>query len=100
MHSGSAKLSYWLPVFFVLGLLFSIGIAYFGSLLGLIVYALYFMAVSIDSFIKNKKVGLALLSIVSTFIQFLGYGIGFLKSIFRLYVQGKGIKEAFPAMFA
>jgi len=100
MHSGSAKLSYWLPAFFVLGLLFSIGIAYFGSPLGLMVYALYFMAVSIDSFIKNKKVGLALLSIVSTFIQFLGYGIGFLKSIFRLYIQGKGIKEAFPAMFA
>ncbi len=100
MHSGSSKISYWLPTIFDLGLLISVVLAYLGSLMGLMVYALYFIAIVIDSYLKNKNIVVALLSIVSTFIQFLGYGIGFLKSIFRLYIQGKSIKEAFPAMFA
>ena len=99
MHHGSAKVSYWLPSFFVLGILTSFIIWYFGSVLGMLVYALYFLAVAIDSYIKNKKIGIALSSILATFIQFLGYGTGYLRSVYRLYFQGKGIKEAFPGMF-
>ena len=100
MHPGSAKLSYWLPSFFVLGMLSSFVIWYFGSLLGILVYALYFLAVAIDSYIKNQKLGIALSSILATFIQFLGYGTGYLRSVYRLYFQRKGTKEAFPGMFA
>ena len=99
MHKGSSKLSYWLPTIFVLGLLISIVLAYLGTLLGLMVFALYFIGITIDSYSKNKNIVVALLSIVSTCIQFLGYGIGFFKSIFRLYIQRKGIKETFPGMF-
>lgn len=100
MHPGSAKLSYWLPSFFLLGMLSAFGMWYFGSVLGLLVYALYFLAVAADSYVKNKKIGIALSSILATFIQFMGYGSGYLRSVYRLYFQRKGIKEAFPGMFA
>jgi len=99
MHPGTAKLSYWLPSFFVLGLCASAVIWYLGSPLGFLMYALYFLAIAIDSFIKNKKIGIALSSIFATFIQFLGYGTGFLRSVYRLHVQRKDVKEAFPGMF-
>ena len=49
---------------------------------------------------KNKKIAIALSSVMAAFIQFLGYGTGFLRSVYRLYFQRKGIKEAFPRMFA
>jgi len=99
MHPGSAKLSYWLPSFFVLGLLSSLVIWYFGSLLGFLIYGLYFLAISIDSFVKNKSIAIALSSVLAAFIQFSGYGSGFLRSVYKLYFQRKGIKEAFPGMF-
>ncbi len=100
MHPGSAKLSYWLPSFFVMGLLASFIFWYLGSPLGFLVYAIYFLAISIDSYVKNKNLVVAFLSIVATFIQFLGYGSGFLKSVYKLYIQRKDFKEAFPGMFA
>lgn len=100
MHPGSAKLNYWFPSFFVLGLFSSLVIWYFFSPLGFLIYALYFLAISIDSFVKNKKIAIALSSVMAAFIQFLGYGTGFLRSVYRLYFQRKGIKEAFPGMFA
>ncbi|MDN3644355.1 glycosyltransferase [Lutimonas halocynthiae] len=100
MHPGSAKLNYWLPSFFVLGLLSSMVIWYFFSPIGFLIYALYFLAILIDSFVKNKKIAIALSSVMAAFIQFLGYGTGFLRSVYRLYFQRKGIKEAFPGMFA
>jgi len=99
MHPGSAKLSYWLPSFFVLGLLSSLIIWYFGSPLGFLIFGLYFLAVSIDSFVKNKNIAIALSSVLAALIQFLGYGSGFLRSVYRLYFQRKGIREAFPGMF-
>ena len=99
MHPGSAKLSYWLPSFFVLGLLSSLIIWYFVSPLGFLIYGLYFLAVSIDSFVKNKNIAIALSSVLAALIQFLGYGSGFLRSVYRLYFQRKGIREAFPGMF-
>ena len=35
-----------------------------------------------DSLFQNKSLYVAFLSIISTFIQFLGYGLGFLESKF------------------
>jgi hypothetical protein len=47
---------------------------------GLIV--IYFAALFLDAAIKNKKISVAALSIVTTLIQFTGYGLGFLKGLF------------------
>ena len=90
MHPGSAKLNYWLPSFFVLGLLSSMVIWYFFSPLGFLIYALYFLAILIDSFAKNKKIAIALSSVVAAFIQFLGYGTGFLRSVLQTLCSTQG----------
>jgi len=40
-----------------------------------------------------------LLSIFATLVQFFGYGIGFLRSVFRLNILNKTKEVTFPKMF-
>ncbi|MGI9532063.1 glycosyltransferase [Lutimonas sp.] len=100
MHPGSAKFSYWLPSLFVLGFMLSILMSFTGMLLGIYVYSFYFVCIIIDSYIKNKSIAVGFLSLLSSFTQFFGYGLGYLRTVFRLYIQRKEPRDAFPGMFA
>jgi hypothetical protein len=51
---------------------------FFGTPLFTWLFAIYFTGIFIDSFIKNKNILVALVSIVTTLIQFAGYGLGFI----------------------
>jgi len=81
-YPGTAKITYWFPilftVFFVASLLFFL----LGFKLPIYLFVIYFVALFIDSFIKNKKISVATLSVVTTLIQFTGYGLGFLTGLF------------------
>lgn len=80
-HPKTAKITYWFPSVFITGLWGGILCAFFGNLSLLSCYFLYFLGLVIDATIKNGvKVGV--LSILTTCTQFLGYGLGFLKSQF------------------
>ena len=100
MHPGTARATYVFPSLFVLGLIASIFLAFFGHPYFLIAFALYFLAVLLDSTIRNSNVFVGLLSCLAVLVQFLGYGTGFLRSVFRMRVQGKSTHETFPGMFA
>jgi hypothetical protein len=43
---------------------------------------MYFSIIFIDASIKNKSIQVGFLSIISTIVQFVGYGSGFLSGIF------------------
>jgi hypothetical protein len=73
---------------------------YFGFPYGILIFALYTLMVLIDAFSKTKSVAVSFKSVLAVYVQFFGYGLGFLRSVFRLYVQGKDIRTAFPGMFA
>lgn len=100
MYSGSSKLSYWLPSLFVLGFFAACILLYFGFPYGIMIFALYTLMVIVDAFSKTKSVVVSFKSVLAVYTQFFGYGLGFLRSVFRLYVQGKDIRTAFPGMFA
>lgn len=100
MHHGSSKLSYWLPSLFVLGCFAACLLLYFGFNYGIMIIALYTLIVIIDSFSKTKNVAVAFKSVFAVYAQFFGYGLGFLRSVFRLYIQGRDVRTAFPGMFA
>jgi glycosyltransferase involved in cell wall biosynthesis len=78
-YPGTAKITFWFPSLFLLALV--------GSLLFLIVdlrvfavmFGLYFILIFIDSLFKNKNIAVAFTSIITTLIQFGGYGLGFIK---------------------
>ena len=73
---------------------------YFGFVSGILLYGAYTLGILIDSFYKTKNVLVALKSVVAVYVQFFGYGLGYLRSIIRLYIQGKDVRSAFPGMFS
>lgn len=100
MHPGTGKPGYWLPSFFVIGIFVAAVLFYFDFYAPLMIYGLYLIAVGLDSMVKNKSLMVGFLSIFAVMIQFFGYGSGFLRSIYRLYLLRKTVPQAFPGMFS
>ena len=80
-YPTTSKLTYWFPSLFIIGFDISIVFALFGYDLFIKVYFIYFLLLLIDSFFRNG-LKVALLSVITSFTQFLGYGLGFMKSMF------------------
>ena len=100
MHPGSFKLSYWLPTLFLIGFMASFLLLYFEIIIGALVFLLYTLAILLDAFLKTKSTTVAFNSILAVYVQFFGYGSGYLRSFFRLYIRRMDVRTAFPGMFA
>ena len=99
-HPSTKKITYWFPSIFMLGLILALIVSLaFNNYLLLGCYGLYFMAIFIHSLLLNKHLGIAFMSIIAVFIQFFGYGYGFLKSNFKLATSSKRPEEVFPKLF-
>lgn len=98
-HPKTAKMTYWFPTMFCLGFFAACVFWYFGILLPLLLYALYFGLIFLDSLIKNRSLAIAILSLVAVCIQFAGYGFGFLKSTIFVTFSKKKAEELFPQLF-
>jgi len=98
-HPNTAKITYWFPSIFIIGFLAAAACLLIGIKLPIIIYAIYFSLVFIDALFQNKSIPIAIYSIYATFIQFLGYGLGFLHSFIKLHILKKSIKDTFPKMF-
>ena len=91
-HSGKArvvlkkkypetfKLVHLLPAAFVVGNLLLLMLAIFCSWLWLLPLAAYVLMVFFDSWLKNKSMKVALLSVPAAYCQLFGYGNGFLEA--------------------
>lgn len=107
MHPGSAKITYWFPSLFILGLLLAVFLFFNENNLLLNFYGVYFAVIFIDAIYKNwceslfcmKSFIIGIYAIVATLVQFLGYGIGFLRSSFRLDILNRSKENTFPRMF-
>jgi len=82
-YPGTAKITYWFPILFIVFFMASIVFLFFGFMIPAALFVIYFVALILDSLLKNKNISVAALSIVTTLIQFTGYGIGFVKGLFR-----------------
>lgn len=80
-YPASKKLTFWLPSLFIVGFTASLLLFLFDYVELFSFYYLYFIAVFIHaSFVNNFRVGF--LTVLTTFIQMFGYGLGFLVSQF------------------
>jgi glycosyltransferase involved in cell wall biosynthesis len=94
-HSGEArvvlknkypetfKLVHLLPAAFVVGTLILVMLGIFHHWLWLLPILLYAVLVFVDSYIKNKNLKVALLSVPASFCQLFGYGLGFLGAAYK-----------------
>ncbi|NNK19338.1 MAG: glycosyltransferase [Maribacter sp.] len=98
-HPGTAKITYWFPAIFCLGFITALILLSLKIVLPLVLYVIYFGLVFLDSWVKNKNLSVALLSIIAICIQFVGYGFGFLKSSFWINFSSKKPETLFPKLF-
>lgn len=96
LHKNALKLVFLLPVCFVLGniLLVLLSII-FQNALFLLPIAIYILAIFIESFIKNKSIKIAFLSIATSYIQLFGYGFGFLDELMTCRASKAAQEEAY-----
>lgn len=81
-YPETAKITYWFPSLFILGLDLSLIALLFGYWLGIALYVIYLGFLFVDALFQTKNLRVALLSIVTSMTQFMGYGLGFLESQF------------------
>lgn len=85
LYPGQRKLVYTLPALFVVAVVL--------MLAGMVVtpwtiapLVVYIAAIFVVSWVLNKSLSIALLSIVASLIQLIGYGTGFIKSFVSRYI--------------
>ncbi|RPD99865.1 glycosyltransferase [Aureibaculum marinum] len=99
LHPKTAKITYWFPAVFVVGFITSLMAVLFHFNWFVYAFVCYFLIMFIDTFVKNKNIIVAFLSIWASLVMFFGYGLGFLRSTIRISILLKPIELAFPSMF-
>ena len=99
LHKNTLKPVHFLPALFTIGypLLLILGI--FVHKIFLYLFFAFPAIIFIDSLIKMKSIKVALLSIVSSFIQLTGYGTGFIKAFWKRIILKKGAFHNFVKNF-
>jgi hypothetical protein len=81
-YPKTAKITYWFPSLFIIGFDISCIAAIFGYWQLVVVYGVYAVLIFVDALVQNKNIMVAFLSVITSFTQHLGYGLGFLESKF------------------
>jgi GT2 family glycosyltransferase len=90
LHPGSLKLIHLFPAAFALGNILCITLSFlFLQIWTLLPVGIYILAIFIESWIKNKKLHIAFMSIFTSYVQLFGYGFGFLSE----WLTGKASKS-------
>lgn len=97
-YPGTIKVVHFLPSLFVLFCIFVVIAAYFLPFI-ILLPLLYSLIIFIDSFTENGNLQVALLSVIAAFVQLTGYGLGFLKAIWRRKILKQGEFISFEKTF-
>lgn len=97
LHKGSLKIVHLLPMFFVLGnvLLVLLGLVFLNPWF-LLPIGIYILAIFVESLMKNGSVKIAFLSILTSYTQLFGFGIGFMGEL----LTGKAGKKKQEELYA
>jgi glycosyltransferase involved in cell wall biosynthesis len=94
-----SKLTFWFPTLFILGLDLALVLMFFKLYFPVFAYVFYFFLIFISSLFETKNLKIAFYSIIATFIQFYGYGIGFFLAQFKINILKQKPELAFPELF-
>ena len=98
-YPESLKIVHLLPMVFTVGVAYLLLLAAIGFLWALLPLAMYAAAIFLDSSTVNRSLVVGALSVVSAFVQLLGYGCGFINAWWRRCVLGKDEFSAFEKTF-
>ncbi len=98
-HPEYKKITFLFPSFFIIGLVASLMLVLIDVNFFIYFYILYFVAVLVLSSVSNKSLKVGLFSLAAVFIQFYGYGTGYLKSFTKIHLLKEAPQKAFPELF-
>ncbi len=99
-HPGSMKVVHFLPALFTMYMILAVPHAmYHRDALVLAPLALFWTALFFDSLLKIRQLHVAFLSIIAGTVQLTGYGLGFLKGVWKRLILGKGEFHDFKKNF-
>ena len=98
-HPKSAKITYWFPSVFVIGVVFCILLSFLQSPLYLLPLAIYCSLVLLDATARSGGLWVGILTVLVLFVQFFGYGLAFMESIFKIRILGSDPEKAYPDLF-
>lgn len=97
-YPSKTKFTYFLPTFFLFSVFFAIVLSFWNIAflfpIGILAGVLF-----IDALMRTNKIKIALMAVLASFIQLLGYGYGFLRSFIRIHILRQNEREAFPDFF-
>lgn len=95
-----SKATFFFPSLFMIGFFSALTVALlFGFFFPIIMYGFYYILLFLIASYCNKSLKIGSLSIVAAFIQFYGYGFGFLKSFVLIQLLNKKPESEFPELF-
>ena len=99
-HPAYKSLTFWFPALFFIGEIIAVLLfILYNNYVGIVFYVAYFLAVFGLSSYQNRSAEIGLLSVLTTSIQFMYYGLGFLVSQFKINILGQKPEKAFPGHF-
>ena len=98
-HPKSERFIFWLPTFFSVGAIISCILFLMGIKWLLYIYVVYLAIAFLLALFSTKNLVIAIFAVVAIFVQFFGYGYGFLKSTIAIKFLKKNPEERFPKLF-
>ena len=98
-HPESARITFWFPTLFSMGLILSILLVFFGFPYLFYFFLIYFLILFLHSLFQNKNSKVAVYSVYAALVQFMGYGLGFCRSTYYLRILNEDPKKRFPKLF-
>jgi glycosyltransferase involved in cell wall biosynthesis len=93
LYPDSLKPVHLLPALFVVGGIVIMLLAIFISPRWLLFPIIYLCLLFFDSLVKTKSLRIAGLSLITSFIQIVGYGVGFIQSFVRKIIFRRGLED-------
>lgn len=88
-HPESLKLLHLAPALFTIGLVTLLILSIFYSPLLILPALLHMALILVDSTVKNKSIIIGMISVITSYTQLLGYGLGFINAVWKHLVLNK-----------
>jgi GT2 family glycosyltransferase len=98
-YPQSLKVVHIAPALFTIGTVALLLLSIFHSWLFIWPILLHMLLLLLDASIKNKNIRIGLLSIVSSYIQLLAYGLGFISAVWKRLILKKKEFSAYEKTF-
>ncbi len=82
-HPKSLKIVHFAPALFTIGLIILLLFSVFCSIFFLLPILIHILIIFVDSSLKNKSIHIGIMSVITSYTQLLGYGLGFISATWK-----------------